>query len=257
MDVNKIKIINSPGDKSIVLPIGENWDLMNRGDTISIEEAKIVDGVIGKPTNYELVRYSMKPITSGPFPGSKLIHEFYFITQDTPSFAFNTSYTGQTASNFTTAEVQYLAKNFFKSFFKIDFYDKIDQFRQKIYFTIILPAYSGKKVVDGATTLYTPVFELDHVGTQEGYYIYWYEDESLFNINEMYFRVKFFNGKTGQYSVFVNSLDQDLLPNPTPLKSVKDENLYYKVEFDYVNFEYIIKDLNDNVINVLTWYQLP
>lgn len=240
MDVNKIKILNTPGDKSITIPISENWDLLNRSDTISIEENRIVDGVIGKPLNYELARYSMKSIGTS----SKLYHYFNFLTS---SNTWTTSY----PPTFERSEIEYLAKSFFKSFFKLDFYDSMDQLAQKIYFTIILPASSGILGDEIGIELTIPIFELDHVGTQEGYYIYWYEDESLFNISEMYFKAKFFNGKNGEFSQFSNEPQNLIFPN-----SINNNYLYFKVVFDYNNFEYTIKDLNDNITNILNWYQI-
>jgi hypothetical protein len=380
MDVNKIKIVSSPGEKSITFPLSENWDLLNRGDSISVEETKIIYGIIGKPLNYELVRYSMRPLPLGsefgdgfcqytdasgnlitppgtPFilsltingeniiinfsvvnptlgpqgpnntyvylgysqstglnydlifnlpnpnygpnyaqgwwsiegnfdntsevistnlfdppqgswiqvqtgnitnnllsdtistpcsqqTNSKLIHNFNFLISEN---TWTTSY----PPTFERAEIKYLAKSFFKSFFKLDFYDSIDQLAQKIYFTIILPASSGILGNEDGVDLTIPIFELDHVGTQEGYYIYWYEDKSLFNITEMYFKAKFFNGKLGEFFQFSNVTPNDILP-----KSINSNNLYYKVVFDYNNFEYIIKDLSDNTITNLNWYQI-
>lgn len=380
MDVNKIKILNTVGNKSIVIPFSENWDLLNRGDTISIEESKIVDGVIGKPINYELARYAMKSVALGsefgdgfcqysdangnlisppgtPFvltftiegevisisfsvtntnigpqgPNNTYIYlgysqstgQYYDLIFNLPNpnlgpiyalgcwsiegnftntaevistdlsdppqgswiqvkignvfnnlpsstilttcsqeknsmlthnFNFLTSSNTWTSSyppSFERSEIKYLSKSFFNSFFKLDFYDSMDQLAQKIYFTIILPASSGIMGDEDGVELTIPIFELDHVGTQEGYYIYWYEDETLFNISEMYFKAKFFNAKLGEFFQFSNTIPTSVIPN-----SFNNNYLYYKVVFDYNNFEYIIKDLNDTTITILNWYQI-
>ena len=52
MNVNKIKILNSGVERNISIPISQNLDLLNRGDSVDIEKDKIVDNIIGKPTNY-------------------------------------------------------------------------------------------------------------------------------------------------------------------------------------------------------------
>ena len=237
MDVNKIKILNTPGDKLITFPLGEKWDLYNRDDSISVEEARIVEEIIGKPTNYELVRYSMKPIGLD----SKITYNFKFQVAGVNQWGL--TYTSQT----TVSDVQYLSKSFSKSFFKLDFYDLQDNLRQKIYFTVIFPASSGNRISFQNGFINIPKFELDHVGTQEGYYIYWYEDESLFNLTDMYFKAKFFNGVNGQYVVFLNKQKTS--------GNAQEIDFYYKVRFDYINKNYLVLDSSDAQINAITWYE--
>jgi hypothetical protein len=244
MDVNKIKILNSGVDRDITIPISQNFDLMNRGDSVEIEKVKIVDNIIGKPTNYELARYSMASIGNV----TKIIYKMYLITSNPVTLAaeWNTTYLSG-LTTFEVSEIEYLNKNFVNSFFKLDFYDSKDLLTQKIFFTVILNCTSGIKQDDGGFYITVPIFELDHFGTQEGYYIYWYEDISITNLSEMYFGCKFFNGKTGQFYGFVNQ------PN---LLGVADSNtFFYKLTFDYNSNLYSVYDTFGNVTNEISFYQ--
>jgi hypothetical protein len=49
MDVNKVKILQSPGDKTILIPIGNQNDLLNREDAIVQEENRIIEEIIELP----------------------------------------------------------------------------------------------------------------------------------------------------------------------------------------------------------------
>lgn len=244
MNVNKIKIPNTLGEKNIQVSLSQNLDLLNRGDSVEIEKDKIVDNIIGKPTNYELARYSMAPIGNN----TKIIYKMYLVTSQPPNFTaeWNTTYLSG-LTTFEVSEVEYLAKNFINSFFKLDFYNSKDLLNQKIFFTVILNCTSGIKQDDGGFYINVPIFELDHFGTQEGYYIYWYEDVSITNLTEMYFGCKFFNGKTGQFKGFVNQ--------PNLLGPANNDTFFYKITFDYINKLYKVYDTFGIVTNQINFYQ--
>jgi hypothetical protein len=93
-----------------------------------------------------------------------------------------------------------------------------------------------------------PNFYLDHVGNKEGYYIYWYQDEKLINLNTFYMTAKFFDASTGRYIRFTtNPLTQTKIPN---------DDLYYRVILDYPNKLYKITNLTDTVlISDVNWYE--
>ena len=74
MDVNKVKIIKSAGDKKILVPISNNWDLLNRESAIVDEESVIIKKVIGNPPNYELQRFSREVINQS----TAQIYQFNF-----------------------------------------------------------------------------------------------------------------------------------------------------------------------------------
>jgi len=93
-----------------------------------------------------------------------------------------------------------------------------------------------------------PNFYLDHVGNREGYYIYWYQDEKLINLNTFYMTAKFFDASTGRYVRFTTTpLTQTKIPN---------DELYYRVILDYPNKLYKITNLTDTVTVAETnWYE--
>jgi hypothetical protein len=93
-----------------------------------------------------------------------------------------------------------------------------------------------------------PNFYLDHVGNKEGYYIYWYQDEKLINLNTFYMTAKFFDANTGRYIRFTTTpLTQTKIPN---------DDLYYRVILDYPNKLYKITNLTDTVpIVEANWYE--
>jgi len=236
MNVNKIKILNSSTDRQIIVPLSNNWDLSNREDSVNIQKEQIVKEIIGKPINYELARFSMKPLGNV----TKIIYKFNFL-----GFGVN-NYLTSYETTFTNDEIEFLSKGFSRSFFKLNFYNKIDKLQQKILFSVILTTPSGQK----ENEIYTTVFELDHFGIQEGYYLYWYEDESLFNLTELYFDCKFFNAKLGEFFQFINVKKNTL----STTGKVPQENFFYKLKFDYTDKTYQVFDLTNTVVNQLNWY---
>ena len=120
MNVNRIKLLNTLVDRNILLPLSENLDMSDRGDSVSIEEEKIVDGIIGKPTNYELCRYSMEPISNSN--KTKITYNYNFQIAGVNQWGI--SYSALTGVE-DTSQLNSI-KGFKKSFFKMDFFDKKD-----------------------------------------------------------------------------------------------------------------------------------
>ena len=139
MDVNKVKILQSPGDKTILIPIGNQNDLLNREDAIVQEENRIIEEIIGTPINYELSRYSNAPDNLGY---TQLVYNFFFT--NSPSTPAEPSY----LTEFTENQIRYKTNQFANSFFKLDFYDTPDPKKQKNFFTIILPATKSAEVFE-------------------------------------------------------------------------------------------------------------
>jgi len=100
--------------------------------------------------------------------------------------------------------------------------------------------------------IYKPEFTLDHYGDQKGYYIYWYEDETLLNISELYMRVKFFDGNTGTYTTFtVNPQSSYVDPYRIP-----NDDFYVRVPFFYNERWYDLIDIaTDNILSTCNWYE--
>ena len=141
MNVNKIKILNTPGDKTIVVPLSMNWDLENREDAIVLEQDKIIEKIIGTPTNYELQRFSKVPTNDGTSQG----YTFNFINPSTN--AWEPTY----LVRFSESEVRYFSNQFKKSFFKLDLFDTMDPKKQKNYLSIILPTSISTELLSNGT----------------------------------------------------------------------------------------------------------
>lgn len=343
MDVNKIKILNTSGDKEIIVPISTNWDLVNREDAIKDEEKKIIKQIIGTPPNYELQRFSRQVVDTST------AQEYQFNFYNTGSTLWEPSY----LNRFPESLIRYTRGGFAKSFFKLDLYDTTDPKKQKIYLSIILPTSRSSELSSNATSncqayiftkiigpetptvgtidfidccgvtqkilivgsnyacvdtsqpvfwsglvtntsvfpptitftqgpvylngedtntvvnatnngicecvpdiippaqppnLTFPNFYLDHVGNQEGYYIYWYQDKSIINLSELYMTAKFFDASLGTFTRFTTT--------PQTLTNIPNDVLYYRVILDYTNKLYKITNLTDLVPVVqANWYE--
>jgi hypothetical protein len=350
MDVNKIKIRLPESPQEILVPLDMQWDLLNREDSIIEENKKIVKKVIGVPPNYELVRFSRRPIAGI----TEQIYQFYFYSASTDNW-LNTYFT-----RFTQDDVRFQSNAYKKSFFKLDFYDKTEPQTQRIYLTVILGTYQSaidffatlgvdpptlpciqyristsinyensftyidccgetqiwQREPGGVTTLdfcapfdstltfnysfegdpqptetfvlngdtydvfndlqifelsdtcecdleeavpansyiiYKPQFNLDHVGETEGYYLYWYEDPTLLNINEFYMKAKFFDGARGTYTVFTVYPQSNY---GSTKYTVPNDDFYVRVPLNYSNRSYeIIEIITNNVLTTCPWYE--
>jgi hypothetical protein len=348
MDVNKIKILESIGNKEIVVPISINPDFLDRESAIIQEEQNIIEQIIGTPTNYELSRYPRARNTAGD---TSLTYVFNF-TEDVTVPA-ETSY----LSKFTDSQVRFFTDAFRNSFFKLDFYDSLDPKTQKNYLTIILPtrmsntleengceeyefvfdtvsdplypnelrytdccglevtvvgngAVGGNPatVVRFCTKIGTPVYFIrrrtnaegvvtetelvvnlnqstlnylifflgncrcesgllgasssrplsipiiatDFNRNQEGFFLHWFEDRSLLNIDNLYMSAKFFDASVGQYIKFIVN-DQTSYTNTY---RIPNQDFYYRVGIDYVNDEYsVFLTSNGSFVDTLNWYE--
>jgi hypothetical protein len=346
MNVNKIKILNTPGSKDIVVPLSTNWDLQNREDAIVQEQNKIIEQIVGEPINYELQRFSKVPTDNGTS------QEYTFNFINPTSNLWEPSY----LVRFDEDEVRYFSKQFKKSFFKLDLFDTMDPKKQKNYLSIILPTSNSTEILSEGTmncqsilfnsiynndperpaqifvnytdccgvlqsqniinviyacvksdqpitysgfvennstginsefigpidlnglitndyvttgdlgicecnpetvgaaeppNLTYPNFYLDHVGVREGYFIYWYQNESLINLDTFYMTAKFFDATNGTFTRFTN-VEQ----SPSSPFTIPNDNFYYKVILDYNNYYYRICNTNLTVpLSNIVWYE--
>lgn len=98
----------------------------------------------------------------------------------------------------------------------------------------------------------SPIFILDHIGLRESYFIYWFKNPEIVNLDKLYMRAKFFDGKTGQFTTFTTKKQTDINPN-NPYK-IDNSYYYQEVTFDFVNYLYdIIAD--NKSLPVLQWYE--
>jgi hypothetical protein len=327
MIVNKIKLTPSFNDRTVQIPIGQNWDLLNRSDTIDSYETTVLEEVIGLPINYELDRFS-RALNGGK---TQQIYTFYFKKPNTDVWENSFTY----SERFTLNEVRKKVNSFKNSFFKLDLYDTMDPKKQKIYLSIIIRPTNGNVIsrdcieylfnpkFDGelrykdccdvsniinvtsenpvpicslaGTSAYfitntagypvnfansnpgvytstasqscdcndpnssfeaddsiVPIFTLDHVGNQEGYYIYWFQDKDLIDVDYLYMTSKFFDAKDGTYTKFTTK-SQNNFSDPY---QIPNEYFYYRVKFDYGDKVYRILDaINDIDLSNVSWFE--
>jgi len=185
----------------------------------------------------------------------------------TPSLypTFPPTWYGYDAAGFSAEEAYRNEKSFVKSFFKLDLYDSPIRNNQKLYISIILNPINSEKIyrptlnnscpadalADGRWNckpygdrwVPTPHFNLDPFGNNDGYYIYWLKDDKFLDINDFYMSAKFYNGKTGVITSFINQ-SQNTLPNPF---NFTPENFsYYKITLDRINYTYTMFDSSNN-----------
>jgi hypothetical protein len=379
--VNKYKILNTNKNFQLQVSIPTTWDFANRGDLIDDYESIVAKEMVGEPQNFEMARFSRKPIfDSNSELSTSVTYKFYFAdyTQDTTTpLALNPTWYNsyELGNTFTPEELKTNAKPVQKSFFKVDLYDSKDGRTQKNYLTLILNGslslptevvissstttttiiykctefsihavkakglrytnccnttadylftgnsfstqicvsdgtnisviYQGGVIIqipsqegtydglisgnppqaspivlteisgctcvnaDGSETNVTintttnttitdviqslaPIFELDHIGLNESYFIYWFKDFDILKLDKLYMRVKFFNGKTGEFTTFTTGRQTQINPN-NPFR-VNNDYFYREVTFDFVNYLYDIKVFGKS-LSIMDWYE--
>lgn len=363
-DVNKYKILNTNNNFQLQVNIPTTWDFANRGDLIDDYESIVAKEMVGVPQNFEMARFSRKPIyDSNNELSTSVTYKFYFAdyTQNTliPNALTPTWYNSyELANTFTPEELRTNAKSVQKSFFKVDLYDSKDGRTQKNYLTLILngslslptevvtstttttyncstlliqvsskvnsirytdccnketningggASFTGELCVlnnsnivintttgtftipsvagtyssfDGVITFISgctcidasgnetnvtttttitdvvqslaPTFELDHIGLKESYFIYWFKDFDILKLNKLYMRVKFFNGKTGEFTTFTNRKQTSINTNK-PFR-IDNDYFYREVTFDFVNYLYDVNTSGESLLT-LDWYE--
>lgn len=252
MDVNKIKILfTGQTNMNLTVPISENWDFLNRGDTIDAYEEEVLNQVIKEPVDFEVVRFgkiARNGITS-------ILYQFNFF-----DFLTNTYENSYVVPNRLNAyQIFYNKKPFTKSFFKLDFYDSNSKVNQKLYLSIILPTrlkqptevkqYKGKDY-----TVKKPSFTLDYMGEREGYFIYFFENFNVVEIDTFYVSAKFFSGLDGTYTQFTNVPQNELIN----FSEVDESYFYYKYKLLYDKKEYTVFAPNSTIevpISSIFWYE--
>jgi hypothetical protein len=157
-------------------------------------------------------------------------------------------------TKFINADIS--SNGFENSFFKLDYYDTPFNKSQKLYFTIILQAKNGIKSND----IVLPEYFLDHDLNTEGFYIYWLRDKTIFNLDTLYVRVSFFNGKTGDVTNFSNVCQG--ATNITDRHNLNEVfDFYYRLDLDYITKTYEYFDMKQEKKRVgvkgspIIWYE--
>lgn len=208
-------------DKYINIPIQLSWDNLGSDDLLDRYENQIVKEVIGTGRDFEISRFAHAP-AENITENTELNYEFYFYNGGNLGNINNWSI-NYLSEGFTTQDIYYYSNNFSNSFFKLDFYDTVDEKRQTNYFTVILPTQQGltmnvtmqRTKVD----IKKPKFVLDYIGDKEGFFIYWLKKKSFLNISTFYMTAKFFNAKTGGFTKMITGRGWDptsIIPCASP-----------------------------------------
>jgi hypothetical protein len=256
MIVNNYRILNKPNDNYVNIPIEIKWDIDGNDDAIDQFVEETIEDVIGTINSFEISRFSHKKHDDSD--RTDVRYNFNFFEQ-----ALNIYTPSYLTEGFTVNELYYFSQPFTKSFFKLDFYDTKDDATQKNYLTVIIPVQQGATQSGQVLTptlptvsIKRPQFTLDFIGDKEGYFLYWLRSTEYINIDTLYMKSKFFNGKTGSYVVMTNTPQNLILP--TPYNFDPSVYFYYEVNFDYNDFTYTILDNNGNRIgtnNPINWYE--
>lgn len=233
MTANRFFILqNGFVDKTIDIPVELNWDYLGLDEALDEYETRVVQDVIGTGRDFEVSRFSHAPST-GETKSTELNYEFYFYSGGSLNNINNWSI-NYLSEGFTTQEVFYFSNNFANSFFKIDFYDTVDEKRQTNYITIILPTQQGltmKGLMNRTeVNIKKPKFILDFIGDVEGFFVYWLKKRNFLDISTFYMTAKFFNAKTGQFVKMMTGRGWDpssFTPctKPWPSQTLQDETL--------------------------------
>lgn len=259
MDVNKTRLlIYGTNNKSIDIPIEMNWNFGGQEQSIELYEEEVINQVIGRGYDFEVDRFphDIEPLTNK----TEINYEFYLFSGSSITDVNN--WKNSYLNKFTPQEVYYFANNFSNSFFKLDFYDTVDNKSQKNYLSVIIPTQQGVKtqttMSNTIVDVRTPKFFLDYVGDKEGFFIYWLKNLDFVPINTFYMTAKFYNAKTGNFIRMMTRPQGSF--NVVELNNF-DVNLYYyyRVVFDYVNKCYRVFDsVTKNRVGTTTpikWYE--
>ena len=259
MDVNKF--ILKQGfftDKELTIPIEAKWDYEGIDDAIDQYEETAIAEVVGKGYDFEVDRFPHAQHSGSS--RTDINYEFYFFSGGnlTSSSEWRNSYISE---SFTVQDVFYYSNSFTKSFFKLDFYDTVDEKNQKNYFTVIIPTQQGEFMdIDMARTpvkIRKPKFKLDYIGDKEGFFIYWLKSLEFIPLNTFYMTAKFYNAKTGAFTKMLNK-PQSTINNNNKFIFDNIDYFYYRVVLDYVNIQYTVYDLQGNRVgttSTIKWYE--
>jgi len=244
MAVNNYRILMNGEIKQVTIPIELDWDYDGHSQSIDLYEDEVVKEVIGMGYDFEVDRFphDVDPTTKK----TEINYEFYFYSGGSLTDINNWS-NSYIPEGLTVKDIYYFSNDFTKSFFKLDFYDSVDDKKQTNYITVILPTQQGFKVPALLNTtpvnIKSPKFSLDYIGDKEGFFFYWLKNLDFVPVNTFYMTAKFYNAKTGKFTKMMNAPQSSLSAGETyNFDSIT--YFYYRVVFDYVNQAYRVYRFN-------------
>lgn len=180
MPLIRENILSTTGDTYIKIPIGGVNQTNGGQEAINTLMNDVSDGLINDVTDVDTRRFQYEASVS---------------PQHIAFMFGNSTHYSYTDAGFTNGEIEYGLSNFANSFFILDFYDSYNENTQtKIMRTYLTQKKAsatfdlGNDLVNQATTLYIPQWFINQSSTYE--YIY--------------FKIKFYNAKTGKVQLFYN-----------------------------------------------------
>ena len=244
MDVNKYRIERTAGvDKQINIPVELSWDYLGIDQSIDLYEEEIITEVIGVGRDFEVNRFANLPYSGTN--KTEMNYNFYFYSGNSLSNQSNWA-ENYIAQGFSVEQIYYYRNAFSNSFFKLDFYDSLDEKKQINYLTAIIPTQQGFKMP--AILQRTPVeikmpkFQLDYVGDKEGFFIYWLKKRTFLDITTFYMSAKFYDASKGSF-VRMMTVPQSNFPG-SPYTFNTLDYFYYTMKLDYSSQTYQIFDTN-------------
>ena len=253
--MNKIKIVKTNTNHQIQVPIFENWDYSNREDSINEYSKDILKELAGSGIDYEIARFSQKPYmeriilpdrTEIDVPRLGIKHVFNFFNPDTNTWENNYI----NPNYFSFNDIRNNDKSFKNSFFKLDLYDYMEQSKRKNFLTIILQNNQDTFTYTNNSKDYIlkkPSYDLNYNKNSEGFFMYWFKNQDILNLNKLYMTAKFFNSKTGKFVTFLNQ--------PSTISKVNNIRFYYEVGFDFENYLYEYRNPNGVSRYNMQWYE--
>jgi hypothetical protein len=248
-----MKILVKDNDQTILLPISHQFKTdLGWTENAQQMEQEILYDIINPSENYETIRYSHSPyVVTGstvPFEQNDIWYNFYFLN-NSGNYVQNYEQVGITSN-----ENAKMLKQSTESFFRLEFYktnndESPNQTNRRLVFSKNLSLPLGEKVFfiglpSGHTQplndfVYVPVFTGSNYRNSENMYFFWFADDTPFietNItgNTFYMTAKYYNAKDGSIIDFVNktkSISEEI---------IEEEDVYYKVIINRVDYSYII-----------------
>ena len=259
MSVSKYRIRQTNlSDKTISIPIELNWDYLGLDMSIDEYESNILEQVVGTGFDFEISRF--EHAVDNKTQETKIKYQFFFHSGDSLDNieSWDVNYIN---AGFTPQDVYYYTNRFSNSFFKLDFYDTMEDKTQANYLSIIIPTQQGEVMITNMQTtqvsIKKPEFNLDYVGDVEGFFIYWLKNRNFLDISTFYMTAKFFNANTGQFVKMMNSNGpQSKLGDKYVFESSK--YFYYKVKLNYDTQTYEVFNSDDLRVGndiPINWYE--
>lgn len=277
MSVNKFRLRIDNDGKNIIIPLFQDVDDIGQSDAIDIFEDETIEKVINPIDDLEVTRFSHKSDLIDNFEMTEINYQFHFFNRemdildtnnnDTDKWLMDYNYLDdniEEPSDFTDKELYYTINSFKRSFFKLDLYNSQDIENNKLMVTLIIPTQQGNvrdgdigtEIIPNIVDIKIPEFKLDFIGNKEAYFIYWLKNPGNRKLDNMYMSAKFFNARTGQFVRMLNTPQSEISKK---FSYDKSKYYYYRVLFDYNNFEYSIYNINTGFRNGTTtpikWYE--